>query len=205
MWSNPGFLRSGYIIAIFHSSANIPSVSNRLMIFVSSGSKGVAMSLSIFVGNASNLQDLVGIDIMIFSTLSSVRLVKFSRDLLLLCWVGLNFGEVSSASLIFLILFMKNVANSSANSSLFLGGWGIWIILTYHHVYESKQFLVSLPASMTSEDIICVFALLIMAKYFSSPLSVLSIDVWPYIFSRFFLFFILFAFAVLVHLWTVEL
>ena len=65
------------------------------------------MSLSTFVGNASNLQDLVGIDIMIFSTSSSVRLVKFSRDLLLLCWMGLNFGLVSSASLIFLILFIK--------------------------------------------------------------------------------------------------
>ena len=121
MRSNPGFLSSGCIIATFHSSANIPSVSDKLMIFVSSGSTGVTISLSTFVGKSS-LQDSVGIDITIFSTLSSVRLVKFSKDLLLLCWVGLNYGPASSASLIFLILFMKNDANSSANSSLFIEG-----------------------------------------------------------------------------------
>ena len=59
------------------------------------------MSLSTLVGNESSLQDLVGMDIMTFSTSSSLRLVKISRGWLLLCFVGLNFGHVSSASLIF--------------------------------------------------------------------------------------------------------
>ena len=85
MKTNPGFLSSGRIMATFHSSINNPSVSNRLMISVSNGSRGVVMSLSSFVGNTSSLQDLVGMDIIIFSTSSSASLVKFTKDLLLLC------------------------------------------------------------------------------------------------------------------------
>ena len=136
------------------------------MIFVSSGSRGVALSFSTFVGNASNLQDLVGIDIMIFSTSSSVRLVKFSRDLLLLCWVGLNFGPVSSASLIFLILFIKMQQTPQPTPHIPRGSRGFDLFLPVIISMSLNSFLVSLPPSMICEDSICVFDLLIMAMYF---------------------------------------
>ena len=72
-------------MATFHSSTNNPSVNDRLMIFVNNGSRGVMMSLSTLVGNTSKLLDLVGMDIIIFSTSSSASLVTFTKDLLLLC------------------------------------------------------------------------------------------------------------------------
>ena len=80
------------------------------------------MSLSNLVGKTCNLQDLVGMDIIIFSTTSSVSLVKFTKDLLLLCCVGLNLGQVSSASLIVLILFMKKSSKIPSQFLITHGG-----------------------------------------------------------------------------------
>ena len=77
-------------MATFHSSTNNPSVNDRLIIFVSKGSKGLIISLSTLVGNTSSLQDLVGMDIIIFSTSSSTSTAKLSKDLLVLCQEGLN-------------------------------------------------------------------------------------------------------------------
>ena len=50
------------------------------------------ISLSTLVGNASNSQDFEGMDIMIFSTSSSMSTVKLSKDLLVFCQEGLNLG-----------------------------------------------------------------------------------------------------------------
>ena len=121
--------------------------------------------------------------------------------------MGLNLGPESSASLIFLILFMKNEANSSANSSLFIEvGRGLDYSLPVIVSMSLNSFLVSFPASITCEDSIWVSALLIMAIYFF-PLHflVLSIDVQLCIFSKFVLFFQQCAFAFFAHLHTMGL
>ena len=71
---------------------NTPSTNDRLTIFVSTGSSGLMLSFSTFVGNVSYSQDFESIDIMTFSTSSSMSAVKLSKGLQAFCQEGLNLG-----------------------------------------------------------------------------------------------------------------
>ena len=140
-------LMSGFTQVIFHSSANVPVLRDRLTRNVMSGKTTGNSLFSSAVGILSNSQNLLGDAIMISLISSpSIGLNSCSSGTILIG--GIYSGRSSSASRILTILFKKWSANSSVNCCVSSwSGMGFVALLLVNFETNSNNFLESLPHS----------------------------------------------------------